>query len=257
MARRRRAPMRMLAVELARVHPELTDIDALVASGRVLVDGRPILNARSWVRANARITVLPAECLRGTAKLEAALRAFAIDVRGRVALDLGASAGGFTAALLDAGAARVYAVDAGFGQLRGWLRQDSRVVNLERVNLGELGPSLVPEPVSLVTADLSYLPLADALPQITGTIVADGAELVALVKPMFELKLARPPSDEATLARAVEHAAAGAAAAGWRMLATTSSPEPGRRGAIEFFLYARRREGSGGEPSAHAETLTP
>src|SRR5579885_3286776 len=117
--------------------------------------------------------------LRGTIKLRAALAAFAVEVAGRVALDVGASTGGFTVALLEAGAARVYAVDAGFGQLLGRLRQDARVVNLERTNLAALE---LPEPIDLVTVDLSYLSIALAAPQLPRA-----PELIALVKPMFEL----------------------------------------------------------------------
>ena len=104
-----------------------------------------------------------------------------------MALDLGAAAGGFTQALLEAGAARVYAVDAGSGQLRGWLRVDPRVINLERTNLADVGPDLVPETVDLVTIDLSYLALADALPQIDTSVLASSATVVALVKPTYEL----------------------------------------------------------------------
>jgi 23S rRNA (cytidine1920-2'-O)/16S rRNA (cytidine1409-2'-O)-methyltransferase len=102
--------------------------------------------------------------LAGEAKLRAALAAFAPAVQGRIALDVGAAAGGFTRVLLEAGARRVYAVDAGFGQLLGSLRQDPRVVNLERTNLGVLDAALVPDPIELVTIDVSYISLASAVP---------------------------------------------------------------------------------------------
>jgi hypothetical protein len=104
--------------------------------------------------------------LRGTVKLAHALTTFGVCAVGVVALDLGAAAGGFTQALLDAGAACVYAVDAGVGQLRGWLRADPRVVNLERTNLAQLDRHLIGEPVDLVTMDLSYLAVAQAIGQI-------------------------------------------------------------------------------------------
>src|SRR5262245_23079822 len=103
--------------------------------------------------------------LRGEAKLRHGLRAMAVPVEGRVALDVGAAAGGFTRVLLEAGAVRVYAVDAGHGQLLGSLRQDPRVVALERTNLGALTLELVPDVVEVVTMDLSYLPVARAAPQ--------------------------------------------------------------------------------------------
>jgi 23S rRNA (cytidine1920-2'-O)/16S rRNA (cytidine1409-2'-O)-methyltransferase len=232
MARGRRLPLR----SIAQLDP--ADLDAAVAARRVLVDGRPVLNPNSLVPANAAVTLLPETELRGTAKLDAALCSFGIDCRGRVALDLGAAAGGFTTALLRAGAARVYAVDAGFGQLLGRLRQDPRVVCLERVNVGALGPKHVPEPVSLVTVDLSYVSLATALPQIPRSMLDDAAELVALVKPMFELGIDRPPADPAP---AVERAVAGATAAGWTTVAATESPVRGSRGAVEWFLHSKRR----------------
>jgi 23S rRNA (cytidine1920-2'-O)/16S rRNA (cytidine1409-2'-O)-methyltransferase len=130
----------------------------------VLVDGRPIDNPRSLVRVGARITLRVEAPLRGEAKLRAALAAFGVSPAGRVALDLGAAAGGFTRVLLQAGASRVYAVDAGYGQLLGSLRQDQRVVVLERVNLGDLDTSCVPEAIELFTIDLSYLSLHEAVP---------------------------------------------------------------------------------------------
>jgi len=101
--------------------------------------------------------------LRGEAKLRAALSGFGVGVTGRVCLDLGAAAGGFTRVLLEAGAARVYAVDAGFGQLLGSLRQDPRVVNLEATNVAALDTALVPDAIELVTIDVSYLALAAAV----------------------------------------------------------------------------------------------
>jgi 23S rRNA (cytidine1920-2'-O)/16S rRNA (cytidine1409-2'-O)-methyltransferase len=130
----------------------------------VLVDGQPVHNPRSLVREGARIALRVEAPLRGEAKLRAALAAFGVTAAGRVALDLGAAAGGFTRVLLEAGAARVYAVDAGFGQLLGSLRQDPRVVVLERVNLGELDRSRIPESIELLTIDLSYLSLREAVP---------------------------------------------------------------------------------------------
>ena len=107
-------------------------------------------------------------------------------------LDLGAAAGGFTRVLLESGAARVYAVDAGFGQLLGSLRQDPRVVNLEATNVAALDTHLIPEPIEVVTIDVSYLALAAAVAQLDRITIVPGADLIGLVKPMFELRLARP-----------------------------------------------------------------
>ena len=179
---------------------------------------------------------VPVKELHGREKLGFALERFGVDVRGRVAFDCGASTGGFTQALLDAGAVRVYAVDAGFGQLLGSLRQDPRVVNLERTNVAD---ARVDEPIDVVTLDLSYLSLADALPQLQIDL-APGAELVALVKPMFELHLARLPDDQdAALPEAIALASAAATARGWTVLDSCTSAVRGRNGAVEGFVHAR------------------
>ena len=212
----------------------------LIADGRVLVNGFPVTNPASLVARTDSIRVAEPPALRGSVKLRAALERFAVQPAGRVALDLGAAAGGFTTVLLERGAARVYAVDAGHGQLLGSLRADPRVVNLEGTNLGELTRGLVPEPVDLVAVDLSYLSLADALPQLDGIDLHTHADLVALVKPQFELALARPPRRAHELRAALQRAAAGAGAAGWLVRGTMLSPVRGARGSAEFLLHARR-----------------
>lgn len=241
MARKGRARLRALAERVSRDYPGI-DAVAAIAGGHVRVNGRVVANSRSIVRDDTPISIGTAEIeLRGEQKLEAALRAFEIDVSGRVALDLGASTGGFTRVLLREGARRVYAVDAGFGQLLGSLRQDPAVVNLERTNLGDLTKNLVPDDVGVVTADLSYVSLASALPQLNGRIsIASGADLIALVKPMYELRLAEDPRDEDSLRAACQLAANGAANAGWAVKRLIRSPVTGRTGAIEFLLHATR-----------------
>jgi 23S rRNA (cytidine1920-2'-O)/16S rRNA (cytidine1409-2'-O)-methyltransferase len=237
---RDRRPLRALASELARAHPALADPESLIREGVVLVDGRVVSNPASLVRVGSSIAFRRAAPLRGELKLQAALAHFELRVEGRVALDLGAAAGGFTRALLDASAARVYAVDAGHGQLLGSLRQDARVVNLERTNLGALDTELVPEPVEIVTVDLSYLPVANAVPQLARVEIAPDADLIALVKPMFELGLASPPVLETRLEAAVDRAIAGIKTGGWRVTGPMRSPVTGARGAIEFLVHARR-----------------
>jgi 23S rRNA (cytidine1920-2'-O)/16S rRNA (cytidine1409-2'-O)-methyltransferase len=161
-------------------------------------------------------------------------------VDGRIALDVGAAAGGFTSALLERGARRVYAVDAGHGQLLGSLRQDARVVNLEATNVADVDATVVPEVIDVVTVDVSYLSLSEAARQLDRVLFAGCAELVGLVKPMFELRLAHAPRDRQSLEEALRVASAGVAATGWRVEETAASSVGGAKGAVEGFVYARR-----------------
>src|SRR5688500_18112286 len=148
--------VRRLADVVRKLRPDVDDAEGAIADGRVLVDGRVIDNPASLVRPDAAVSVRTLAELRGSVKLRAALEAFQGPVTGRVCLDCGAATGGFTDVLLQAGALRVYAVDAGVGQLLGRLRQDPRVVNLESTNLAV---AMIEEPLGLVTLDLSYLSL--------------------------------------------------------------------------------------------------
>ena len=235
-----RRRLRTLATAFAQAHPHIADADAIIAAGRVLVDGIAVRNPSTLVRPGASIAIRRDPRLRGETKLEAALAAFDLRVTGRIALDVGAAAGGFTLALLRAGALRVYAVDAGHGQLLGSLRQDPRVRNLEGTNLGELDRTKVPESIEIVTIDVSYLALALAAAQLDRVQIAAGADLVALVKPQFELGLAEQPDDPDRLREAQSRAAAGFAAAGWIVRETIESPVRGARGAVEFLLHGSR-----------------
>ncbi len=238
MPSRKRASFVALTTLLQNRFPSLTDPSQTIARGFVLVDGAPVSNPQARVRATSSVRVLSPKPLRGLLKLRGALAGLHVRTLGVVALDLGASAGGFTQALLEAGAARVYAVDAGSGQLRGWLRTDPRVVNLERTNLADVGPHLVPQPVDLVTMDLSYLALADALPQLDVSVLAPGAALLALVKPTYELHSATLADGPALVARAVGTVCDRLEEEGWSVRATVPSPITGSKGAIEVFVHA-------------------
>lgn len=231
-----------LLVELSRRRPELESPLDAITGGLVLVDGSVVTNPASRVGPDASIALSKRRALKGESKLEPALAEFGVAVADRVALDVGAAAGGFTAVLLRAGARRVYAVDAGFGQLVGSLRQDPRVVNLERTNLADLDRRLVPDALDVLTLDLSFLSLTEAVPQLAGLGIDPAADLVALVKPMFELHRSEPPEDEPSLERALAAAVEGVGRAGWRVLGTMRSPVLGNRGAHEFFLHARPGE---------------
>jgi 23S rRNA (cytidine1920-2'-O)/16S rRNA (cytidine1409-2'-O)-methyltransferase len=229
-----------LLARLQYLRPDIADPKRLIVQGRVLVDGYPVTNAGSRVSDESSLTIDDDEPLQGERKLGAALQEFGLRPEGNIALDAGAAAGGFTRALLDAGARRVYAVDVGFGQLLGSLRQNERVVVLERTNIADLTRALVPDAIDVITLDLSYLSVARALPQLEVLDIAASAVLIALVKPMFELGLAELP-EPARWPEAVARAARGVDASGWHVHGAVRSPIPGGRGAVEFFLHASRR----------------
>jgi 23S rRNA (cytidine1920-2'-O)/16S rRNA (cytidine1409-2'-O)-methyltransferase len=178
-------------------------------------------------------------------KLAGALDAFAIDPTGRVALDVGASTGGFTQMLLDRGALRVFAVDAGRGQLHEKLRADPRVVVLEQTNARHLQPADVGEPCGLVTMDVSFISVLKILPALPPVLAPD-ADLVVLVKPQFEVGKAqvgrggivREPALHAQALRDVAREAQ--ASHGYVVRAACPSPLRGAEGNREFFLHLRR-----------------
>lgn len=241
MARRAR-PHFMRLVD--RIEVDRNEAIKLILTGQVMINGIVARNPRTLVARDAAVTVtVPEErTLRGTIKLRAALARFDADVAGQTCLDLGAAAGGFTTALLEAGAARVYAVDTGYGQLPGRLRQHQRVVNLERTNLRDLRPSGLAEPIGLVCLDLSYLALASAMPQLAGIRWTHRADLIALVKPTFELGSGSLLADDESVAKAEAAASAAAESCGWSILASMPAPTTGQAGAQEVFIHARRSE---------------
>jgi 23S rRNA (cytidine1920-2'-O)/16S rRNA (cytidine1409-2'-O)-methyltransferase len=238
MGRRGRVRLRSLREALLRAHPEIVDADAVIARGAVTVDGRISTNPSTLVPVTAHVALYVPRALRGEQKLGPVLDAGELRVVDRIALDAGAAAGGFTQALLARGARRVYAIDVGHGQLLGSLRQDPRVVALERTNIGAVD---IPERIGLVTLDLSYLALSDAVPQLERLAFEVDAGLVALVKPQFELGLAAPPTEPALLRRAVDRARDAIAAGPWRVVAVHDSPLRGTGGAIESFVVAERQ----------------
>lgn len=216
------------------------EVESAIAGGEIVVEGRVLDNPRAQVATDAPVRHQPTPELAGRRKLGWAIERYGVEASGRTALDIGACTGGFTTAWLAAGAARVYAVDAGHGQLLGSLRQDPRVVNLEQTNVGDLSGALVPGAVQLVSVDVSYLSLAAAVAQLENVAVVPGAILLGLVKPMFELRLPTIPGDRPTRERARGEAVAGVVAAGWEVLGADECPVRGRRGAVELFVHARR-----------------
>lgn len=229
---------------LERRTPPVDDPATAIAERRVRVNGAVVTNPASLVDPNASIKVDDPAEPRGVRKLGFALDHFGVDPAGKTCLDLGACTGGFTLALLQRGAAKVYAVEVGYGQLLGSLRQDPRVVNLERTNLGELTPEKIEDPPDLVVVDVTLLTLGDAVGQVTANLdLPRGTELVGLVKPMVELRTNHLPTTDDELAEARTSAVAGVEQSGWEVTATVESAMRGGNGAVEYFLRASRRAG--------------
>jgi 23S rRNA (cytidine1920-2'-O)/16S rRNA (cytidine1409-2'-O)-methyltransferase len=216
---------------------------ALVMAGRVTVDGRKAAKAGSRVPEGASVAIEPGpgHVGRGALKLAGALDAFGVDPAGRVVVDVGASTGGFTEALLDRGALRVYAVDVGRGQLHERLRRDPRVVVRDRTNARSLSPAVVPEPCSLAVMDVSFISVRLILPALL-SVLGPGAEAVVLVKPQFEVgrfQVGRGGivKDPGLHRQALLDVAKEAERLGYGVRGACPSPVPGAEGNREFFLH--------------------
>lgn len=162
---------------------------AMIMAGNVLVNSQLVEKSGYLVSQDAQIT-LKCDALpyvsRGGLKLEKALESFEVSVQDLVCLDVGASTGGFTDCLLQHGASRVYAVDVGYGQLAWQLRQDSRVTPIERMNIRNMPRNMLPEPVDLVTIDVSFISLKIVVPAVM-KFMTQTAQIIALIKPQFEV----------------------------------------------------------------------
>jgi 23S rRNA (cytidine1920-2'-O)/16S rRNA (cytidine1409-2'-O)-methyltransferase len=219
---------------------------ALIIAGQVTVDGRVVSKAGTPIAADARVELVAPDhpyVGRGGVKLAHALDAFAIDPRGRRALDVGASTGGFTDVLLQRGADSVVALDVGHGQLDWRLRNDPRVIVRERVNARQLTRDDVPHDVSLVTIDVSFISLRLILPAVIA-FLDPGADLVALVKPQFEAGREEVGKhglviDEAIHTAVLERVTDAAGALGLERVGMTPSAITGATGNQEYFLHLR------------------
>jgi 23S rRNA (cytidine1920-2'-O)/16S rRNA (cytidine1409-2'-O)-methyltransferase len=242
---RRRADQLLVEQGLAESR---TKAQALILAGLVSRGARRVDKPGEQLAADAELALKGRDhpwVSRGGIKLAHALDHFRIAVEGVVALDIGASTGGFTEVLLDRGARRVYAVDVGHGQLAWKLRQDTRVVVLERVNARYLTRADIPEPLGIITCDASFIGLATVLPAPLA-LATEKAQLVALVKPQFEAGPSRVGKggvvrDPAVHREVCEGAASWVAAQpGWSVVGIVESPILGPEGNREFLLYARR-----------------
>jgi len=219
---------------------------ALILAAKVLVEGRLITKAGQKVLADAEVCLI-GEAMpyvsRGGLKLEHAIRTFGIEVSGLIAMDVGASTGGFTDCLLSFGARRVYCVDVGYGQLALTLRNDPRVVVLERQNIRYLSRQSVPESVQLATIDTSFISLRLVIPVVVGFLEPE-AVVVALIKPQFEAGreqvskgsgVIRDPQIHEQVCETVCEAAR---VAGLHVLGIVASPILGPKGNREFLMAA-------------------
>ncbi|WP_025324452.1 TlyA family RNA methyltransferase [Deferrisoma camini] len=221
---------------------------ALVLAGLVVAGDRRVDKPGQRVDPASEVRLKGEHCpyvSRGGLKLEAGLRAFGLRPEGRVCADVGASTGGFTDCLLQHGARRVYAIDVGYGQLAWKLRQDPRVVSLERQNIRTLPADAVPEPVDLAVVDTSFISLALVLPRVWG-LLRPGGEVVALVKPQFEVGREHVGKggvvrDPELRRQALERVLDTARRIGYEVLGTVESPVPGaKKGNVEFLAHLLR-----------------
>lgn len=215
----------------------------LIMAGSVLVEGQRVDKAGALVAPGAAVEIAarPKFVSRGGDKLAHALDAFGVSPNARICLDVGASTGGFTHCLLERGAARVYAVDVGLGQLDAKLRADGRVVVMEKTNARQLPPAVFPEPPDLATVDVSFISLEKVLPSIFAVLGPEG-ETVALVKPQFEVGKGMVGKggvvrDAAHHRGVIGRVARFAVLHGWHVRGVTASPLKGPKGNREFFLH--------------------
>lgn len=238
---------RRLDIEIVRrgLAPSRERAQALILAGRVRVATIPRPKAGAQVTEETVIEVDGEESWvsRGALKLIGALDAFGVSCPGRICMDIGSSTGGFTEVLLSRGAARVYAFDSGVGQLHERLRQDPRVILSERTNVRHLLPSALPERPTLATMDVSFISILKILPALA-SILAEGAELISLVKPQFEAGRAEVGSggivrDPVVHTRVMLGVCEGASSFGFQVVAVCRSAIDGVGGNREFFLHAK------------------
>lgn len=222
---------------------------ALILAGEVYVDGKRVDKAGQLVDKLKGIEIreaAPGYVSRGGIKLAHALREFKIDVQDCICVDIGASTGGFTDCLLKNGAARVYAIDVGYGQLDPSLRNDERVVVLERTNIRGLDVNLITDPIDLVVIDVSFIGLEKVFPKVDELACHPRGvchlHLIALIKPQFQVGRAKVGKggvvrDEAARREAVEAVKAAAGSLGWQFRGVTESPIRGPKGNTEYFAW--------------------
>lgn len=229
-----------------------------IMAGKVLVDGAVCSKPGTRVKEDAEINVrgvVQKYVSRGGYKLEAALDRFQIAVEGKTVLDAGASTGGFSDCLLQRGAARVYAVDVGFGQLRGKIAVNPRVVNLERTNIGDLTIDRFSVPIDLCVFDLSYLSCIEAAP-LLARLFRGPVEMVGLIKPLFEGLPQDRIDDPEALHSALGRVLTELPRRGLQVDRLTLSPILGNRGTVEFLAHLREGTRQPPDPALCDQVIT-
>jgi len=224
---------------------------ALILAGKVIVDDHRVDKAGAQVPEDAELRLKGEDIpyvSRGGLKLEKALQEFAIVVKDKIALDVGASTGGFSDCLLQHGVKKVYAVDVGYGQLAWTLREDPRVVNLERCNIRHLQPAQLDDIPALAVIDASFISLAKVLPN-TLNLLTDAAEVIALIKPQFEVGKGQVGKGGVVKDRhqhdlVVEQVRSLAKDLNCKVLGLTESPLLGPKGNREFLIYLQKNNTS-------------
>lgn len=245
MAQRLRLDQLLVERQLA---PSRERAQALILAGKVLVNAQRIDKPGKSVDPLSNLQVLGQDhpyVSRGGLKLAGALTAFELDVAEKIAIDVGASTGGFTDCLLQQGAQRVYAIDVGYGQLAWPLRQDPRVVSMERTNIRHLSATALPDPIALAVVDASFISLRLIFPKLW-ELLALGADLVALVKPQFEagrqeISRGGKVKDEEVHQRVLQEVSKAGTELGFLRINSCLSPVKGKKSSnTEFFLHLKK-----------------
>lgn len=222
---------------------------ALIMAGSVFVDGKLESKAGTLIDISASVVVKESDIpfvSRGGVKLAGALDYFAVSPSGKIIMDIGSSTGGFTDCVLKRGAAKVYAIDVGYGQLDWSLRNDTRVMLHEKTNIRYFEPDRIPQPIDLAVIDVSFISLTQVLPRVLDFLASEG-EVLALVKPQFEVgremvEKGGVIKNEANRRAAVQKVTDFAEAAGFIVTGDYESPLPGQKGNREYFIHLRRKD---------------
>ena len=222
---------------------------ALIMAGQVYIDGQKAYKAGDKVKDGQMIEVKGGQLpfvSRGGLKLDKSIKSFNLDLKDKVCMDIGASTGGFTDCMLQNGAKKVYSVDVGYGQLAWKLRNDDRVVNMERTNIRYLDKRLIEESVSFISIDVSFISLKLVLP-VAYDVLKDNGQLVALVKPQFEAGREEVGKkgvirDINIHRKVISNTISTASEIGFSVIDLDFSPIKGPEGNIEFLLYLTKSD---------------